>query len=346
MKSFRGGLVTAMAAGAFLVLPMSNGRVTRLVTRPAATDATTAPSTPTPASNYSPQAKEFWLSVDELTFIRPGLQITVNSITIDAGRHPVVDITYTDDLHQPLDRAGVITPGPLSISMVLAWWDAGARQYTAYTTRKATSAATSPNPNVTTFQAGADSGGTWNDLDLGHSIYTFKTALPAGYDATITTTLGIYATRDMSAIQDKNYYSNVEQDFVPNGAAVSAVWDEIPQAACNTCHNPLSAHGGSRQDVKLCVLCHSPQTMDPDTGNTVDFKVMVHKIHMGENLPSVQAGTPYEIIGFGGSVIDFSEIAFPQDVRNCATCHAPRPRRRAPGTPSRPAPPAPRATTT
>ena len=62
----------------------------------------------------------------------------------------------------------------------------------------------------------------------------------------------------MTGIQDKNYYDNVEQDFVPDGAPVTEVWDEIANSACNTCHNPLAAHGGSRQDVKLCVLCHSP----------------------------------------------------------------------------------------
>ncbi len=62
-------------------------------------------------------------------------------------------------------------------------------------------------------------GGTWKDLDIGHSIYTFGTALPAGYDKTITTTLGIYATRNMAGIQDKNYFNDVEQDFVPDGGA-------------------------------------------------------------------------------------------------------------------------------
>ena len=49
---------------------------------------------------------------------------------------------------------------------------------------------------------------------------------------------------------------------------------------------------------------------------------MIHKIHMGSSLPSVEAGTPYQIIGFNNSVNDFSTVVFPQDIRNCTTCHA------------------------
>jgi len=314
MKSLRGSLVMAMTAGALLILPMSNTRVTRIVSRTAETQGSTDPKT-----LYGPQQAEYWLSADEFGYVRPGLNITVNSVSIGTDGKAVVDLNYTDDLGQPLDRNGAITAGAISTSFILAWWDPNGRQYTAYTTRKQTS----PITGVTAVQAGTDSGGHFTDIDLGHATYKFGTAVPAGYDATATTTLGIYATRDLitPGISTKDYYANVEQDFVPNGAPVSQVWDMIDTNSCNKCHDPLSAHGGARRDVKLCVLCHQPQTVDPDTGNTVDFKVMIHKIHMGSSLPSVQAGTPYQIIGFNQSVNDFSTVVFPQDIRNCATCH-------------------------
>lgn len=75
----------------------------------------------------------------------------------------------------------------------------------------------------------------------------------------------------------------------------------------------------------MCVLCHTPQNMDPNTGDTLDAKVFFHKIHMGANLPSVKAGTPYipAINQFGS--FDFSKVVFPADPgdpRRCEKCHA------------------------
>lgn len=108
-------------------------------------------------------------------------------------------------------------------------------------------------------------------------------------------------------------------DFVPAGAAVVVQRDVVASATCNSCHGELKAHG-TRVDTKLCVTCHNAGSWVAGSSNTtVDFKVMVHRIHYndaGAALPSVRAGTPYTI----GSA-DFSRVTFPQDARNCIRCH-------------------------
>jgi len=81
-----------------------------------------------------------------------------------------------------------------------------------------------------------------------------------------------------------------------------------------------STGANSSYPVNLFPIDPSAPSLD-FTGNTVDMKVMVHKIHYGPNLPSVKAGKPYQIIGFGQSVADYSDVTFPQDIRNCTTCH-------------------------
>ena len=104
-------------------------------------------------------------------------------------------------------------------------------------------------------------------------------------------------------------------DFVPAGGG-GTKRDIVATAKCNECHNQLTAHG-TRIDTRLCVICHNPGSWVAGTPNiTVDFKVMIHKIHNGSSLPSVVAGTPYIVNG-----TDFSKAAFPQDVRSCTKCH-------------------------
>jgi len=50
------------------------------------------------------------------------------------------------------------------------------------------------------------------------------------------------------------------------------------------------------------------------------MKVFIHKLHSGSSLPTVKAGTPYEVY-HRGAWENFSTIVFPQDLRNCTTCH-------------------------
>jgi OmcA/MtrC family decaheme c-type cytochrome len=270
---------------------------------------------------YATSQAEHYLTAQQLAYIRPGFHVTVKSVTIGADRKPVVQLAFTDDLGQPLDRLGVQTPGTLSVSFILAWYDPVNIDYIDYSTRVQNSTITGNS----FAQASTDSGGKWTDTALGQATYTFGTVLPAGYDVTKTHTLGIYGNRTIDLtdpiVINKLYPVNVTYDFRPDGLPVTDRWDATTFATCNQCHDPLSAHGSTgRQDPRVCVLCHNDtQSIDPDTGNTVNFKVMIHKIHMGESLPSVQAGHSYQIIGHGTA--DFSTVVFPQDIRNCTTCH-------------------------
>jgi OmcA/MtrC family decaheme c-type cytochrome len=283
--------------------------------------AAAPPTSTTPtAKSFGVNALEYYLTDEGIAYIRPGLKIKVSSVTIGTDRKPVVEVTFTDDFDQPLDRLGKTTPGAISASFIIAWWDPVARHYTSYIVRSATGVATSPNPGLKANQATTDSNGVWTDLSTGKATYKFGNALPDGFDQTKTHTLGFQAFRNLTAQIGKNYYANLEYDFRPDGVKVTDVWAKINDTtSCLNCHDKATFgfHGSSaRRDVKLCVLCHQPQTIDPDTGNTVDFKVMIHKIHAPGELSK-----PFVIWGNNSSIHDYSEVTYPQDIRNCDNCH-------------------------
>jgi len=274
---------------------------------------TTTPTETAPVKTPSPQdylttQLEHYLTDDGIAYIRPGLHFKVNSVTINGDRKVVVDLNFLDDYDQPLDRGGKMTPCPISASFLIAWYDPSTRQLVNYNTRTVGGAT----------QATTDSGGSWSELEMGHYVYTFGRALPSGFDQSKTHQVGIYGNRDLRTEINKRYYDNEEIEFRPDGGDVAATerWDKIRDGACLNCHEELALHGGQRRDVKLCVMCHNAQTSDPDTGNSVNMPILIHKIHSGPNLE-----TPYVIIGFGGSVHDYSHVTFPQDRRNCANCH-------------------------
>jgi OmcA/MtrC family decaheme c-type cytochrome len=272
---------------------------------------------------YNAFSKENYLSAQDSSYIRPGLKFTILDLAIPADRKPLVTIKIADSMDQPLDRSGILTPGTVSTSFILAYLPPKSSttpspQYVSYTTR----AQTSPITGVKAIQAGADSGGTWTPVGNGVYTYKFNTALPADFNTAITHTLGFYGARNLTAFGLSTYRADGTKNFVPNGSAVSQTRQLALDSSCNQCHDPLSAHGETgRKSVEVCILCHTPQTVDPDTGQPQDMKVLIHKIHRGSSLPSVIAGKPYIIIGNAQSVNDFSTVAFPQDIRNCDTCH-------------------------
>ncbi len=269
--------------------------------------------------SYSTHEKAFYADPATVEYVNPGLKITVNSAAIAANGTITVTYTLTDPNGIPLDTAGVVTPGTISLSYIAAVIPNGQEDYTAYTTRAATGTVI-----ATTQQPGADSGGVTTG-GPGQYTYTFHTTAPAGFDATATHTIGIYGSRNLTTYNLGTNYASTTYNFVPNGAKVTVVHDIIETASCNSCHDQLSAHGGSRRGMNMCVLCHTPQNVDPNTGDTMDAKVFFHKIHMGASLPSVVAGTPYIPAVNSHGTFNYSTVVFPadpSDPRRCTMCHS------------------------
>ena len=273
-----------------------------------------------PKRPFSPREKAFYADAATVQFVKPGLVITINSAQISSNGTITATYTVTDPGGLPLDSTGVSTPGTISLSFVAAFIPNNGEQYTAYTTRTATGTVI-----ASLQQPGADTGGTSTQVAAGQYAYTFHTTAPAGFDATATHTIGIYGSRNLTAFNLGTNYASATYNFVPNGSKVTHVRDVIETSSCNACHDQLAAHGGSRRGMNMCVLCHTPQNMDPNTGATMDAKVFFHKIHMGENLPSVQAGTPYIPAKNQFGNFDYSDVAFPADPgdpRRCQVCHS------------------------
>jgi OmcA/MtrC family decaheme c-type cytochrome len=171
---------------------------------------------------------------------------------------------------------------------------------------------------------------TFNDAG-GYYTYTFSTDIKdttktngVVFEPSRTHRVAIqlsYNDADGTAIKVNPYF-----DFTvdANGKSV-AVTDATKTrvmadiANCNTCHNQLALHGGGRVDVQYCVMCHNPGTVDANSGNNLDLKQMVHKIHSGRRLHA--EGHDYKIWGYGNSEHNYAEVGFPQDLRNCSKCH-------------------------
>ncbi len=161
-----------------------------------------------------------------------------------------------------------------------------------------------------------------------------NTATGTAFAATPT---GVPLTRPVDAIYD----------FVPStGAPVaSSGRDVVANAKCEECHRKLggiagdtassssaSFHGGARNEVRYCVMCHTEQrkygrtdaTLDNATltftsaTNMVDGRAVgnlsnfVHKLHAGHTLSK-------QNYNYGG--LAFNHVGYPQDLRNCTKCH-------------------------
>ncbi|MBI4331560.1 MAG: OmcA/MtrC family decaheme c-type cytochrome [Chloroflexi bacterium] len=258
--------------------------------------------------------------------VGPGLKGKITKVEIPADRKAVVTATLTDDRGNPMPLSELdansfrFTIGHLQVdpdtglsvwlSYVLA--DVRGQPYVFQGKQVQPVMAVATGVPVSAM----DQGGVMRETRPGEFTYTFRAVLPEDYPRSHTHRVALQATRDT-----RRFVANDTLDFVPAGGDVKDMRELVKTETCNKCHDRLALHGGQRIEVKVCQMCHTPQNIDPETGNTPDLKVMIHKIHRGVNLPSVQEGRPYVIVGNAQRPFNFSEVRFPQDIRNCTTCH-------------------------
>ncbi len=258
----------------------------------------------------------------------------ITGVTVPASGQPVVQFGLADELGRPLRGLAAS-----QISFVVARLTPGeggkSSEWRAYTRRTENPGPGGPGTqpvNQATTEGGAN--GQFVDNGDGTYQYTFLKNITNDpdipYDATLTHRVGFEIRGLAPAI-------NPVYTFQPSSGATTDIFSReiVDNDTCEACHDQLAFHGGARFDTRYCAMCHSPSTFDAQSGNTVDLKVMIHKIHRGSELPSVQSaalppgqadgviglGLTYGIYGFGAQFHDFTDIVFPQDHRNCTTCH-------------------------
>jgi OmcA/MtrC family decaheme c-type cytochrome len=228
-----------------------------------------------------------------------------------------------------------LTTSPNRIALVMAG-STSDYGYTSFGTDVTTPGYVSENP-APTAKCGND----------GTCTYTFTHAIPA--KATGTYTIGIEGRRAITLLagtaqEQASEYGAINKtiNFSVDGSKIALRRQVVDIAKCNGCHSSLSLHGENRNQIEQCVMCHNPSENDASVRGvsvvpgdktqppqSVNFALMIHKIHTGEHL-AADFNQSYVIVGFGGSHNDFSDVRYPTmndtgttgDTAKCYMCHA------------------------
>lgn len=258
---------------------------------------------------------------------------TITDVSIPADGKPVVDLYLTDETNRKL-RALTADKVRFVLARLEPAVNGKSSTWRAITRRTEAFPGVNPTPpdRVTgtgpTNQGDAEraTAGTWVDNGDGSYRYTFSKSVNGvadiPYDASLAHRVGLEIRITSAVTAETIPANNAVYTFSPAlDSPVHSGREIVDNDTCNACHDNLSFHGGARFDLQYCVMCHESYSSDAQSGNSIDMKVMIHKIHRGSELPSVQAGGFYGIYGFGNTFVDFSEVVYPQDHRNCQTCH-------------------------
>ncbi|MEZ4224695.1 MAG: OmcA/MtrC family decaheme c-type cytochrome [Polyangiaceae bacterium] len=228
--------------------------------------------------------------------------------------------------------------------------------WVSYNAANATSSASTESAN----SSGTATAGQGTLIDLGDGTYTYtfdknitdEANAGTKYEADKTHRVVVLAYKSGNPFRPMDAW----MDLIPQtGSDETGKNEKINQDSCMKCHSDFKApanataafHSGTRYDVGTCVACHndqrrfsssgSPNTEPTMTAGTtpgtvkwsgnasvingeavINMPVFIHKIHMGEELRL----KPDRANGSGQySAVQYDEVTYAQDVRNCEKCH-------------------------
>jgi OmcA/MtrC family decaheme c-type cytochrome len=269
---------------------------------------------------------------------------TINRVDADPSGRVTVYFRVTDRSDRPIATVPSISA---NIAKLLPQGTTdGTNRWVPYIYRTQTVTGTGSWPadaGTTAIQANRENNGTLTNHRDGTYTYVFATNLttammgttPVTYERNRTHRVVIMMGGSSGATADAFF------DFVPNGEPLTERRDIIETASCQSCHgaNEFRGHGGDRLQIQTCASCHVPGLVDPHGGENLDLAPMVHRIHMGSELPSVRGpdgvtydnpATPaneaadnrsYRIWGNGNALHTYDHVGFPAVIANCTKCH-------------------------
>jgi OmcA/MtrC family decaheme c-type cytochrome len=259
-----------------------------------------------------------------------GINLAITGVTnTSAGQTPSVNFTLKDNKGNNIPLSH---PDTLNFTMAGPTTDYG---YTSFG-----SGVTTPGyVQESALKASCSSSGACS--------YIFTHAVPKGASGTYT--IGGEARESVTVLAGTTEAqtfelgaSNPVVNFSVDGSAVAPRRTVVALSNCNNCHVDLSLHGGLRNNNEYCVLCHNPSNTDASTRPSaviasyrsqppqgINFNLLVHRLHDGVNAAADNPKNPYIVVGYGGSINNFSGILFPvmspagdaTYMQYCEVCH-------------------------